>query len=946
MASPVFDYSKGKVVVQHGTIFYSPNCNRAVDIPPQSNHSFDPFKQPRLNASLFKQPVWWLEGWAWQSFIPLAPSFLFTPFESLCAMPRIEEVKLSFLEPSGQVRTEIAFRMPEDDIQAWLREEARIVKLAHLIKLRYGISANPPPKPSSFHFDRPHKSHSIAKRMICVAREWFAIWMGHISYLIAKTEILVPNGEQDRSSPAPDWYNHLLKYPEFNEAWLDGLSLSAACTFDQKTPRAGIIFQWSDAHKHREPIQWFYDHHIPLWFIWSNKEEQAISKDHSLAHLRPPEELVEEALTLLFSTPNVPLAGLVMQRYFRLGDPITNKTVEFLRLQHAPSFVFEFTSKLFLSQEPSLHRFGATADARLSVLKASRDNEIQVAAQAASSFPYHGLLVTVEERGKLYNHYDDFFAARQKRQEEMMKVESAQDRQRRESRAKNPGTINTKMYVWEKTQSSGGLELYKRVKVNKKENEDVYAYYRSHQRLFNAFSNEWDFCEDFCFGPVDDSYESDDEYDDDDGYGDQGCSADFISQPTQSPPLDTPMDVESDPTRLGHHFSRDAVETMSLVYGYVPFMEATDRPSEHEHMGASYRPSEHKWDAILKFLGFVKDLQELDVPELEKRAMMNHFSALVSQKEADRVVAKTFGFLSDLFNFKHVSRPSTNLFIFSSPPSNACQWVLGVDSPVSTLYVCRYIIENPQAHTILTVANRLLDRGIPFRTLLPLHCSPRQSTFVKPYTPKAYRLDNHKFTKADFDVAMLACQSVLTLPQGRAALLRGGIVGRIAMEYLSKDGVLDGPSLEVTVHRVGYLGPSGQGDTKFCDDHLTEDEIAVICGTYSLYIRRISVPLCFLYFLICFTAYAGQVAVRSWFPPPSAWTATRSGCSWLEWTERCEDIYLNIINNIREGKGTPKSHADWISFLQGQKIARALVNNNSSLSQRLMDSVVPVGQCR
>ena len=82
---------------------------------------------------------------------------------------------------------------------------------------------------------------------------------------------------------------------------------------------------------------------------------------------------------------------------------------------------------------------------------------------------------------------------------------------------------------------------------------------------------------------------------------------------------------------------------------------------------------------------------------------------------------------------------------------------------------------------------------------------------------------------------MLACQSVLTSPHGRAALLRGGIVGRIAKEFLSVDGVLDGPSVEVTAHRVGYIGPSGKDDHKFCDDQLTENDIAIICGTYSLY---------------------------------------------------------------------------------------------------------------
>ena len=87
---------------------------------------------------------------------------------------------------------------------------------------------------------------------------------------------------------------------------------------------------------------------------------------------------------------------------------------------------------------------------------------------------------------------------------------------------------------------------------------------------------------------------------------------------------------------------------------------------------------------------------------------------------------------------------------------------------------------------------------------------------------------------------MRACQSVLASPQGRAALLRGGIVGRIAKEYLSKDGVLDGPSVEVTMHRIGYHVPSSNSDIHWCDDELTEDEIAVICGTYSLYTGKSS----------------------------------------------------------------------------------------------------------
>jgi len=355
MAPPAFDYSNGSAVIQNGTIFYSPNCTQPVVIPSRPVYASDPFHQPRLNASLFKQPVWWSQGWAWQSFVPLALSFIFTPFEPLCAMPHIEEVAFSFVGPSGETQRGTRFRMHEDDIQLWVTEEERIAKVAHVIKLRYSIPGNLPPKPLSFHFDHAHKSHPIAKCMICLSLEWFAIWMGYVSYLIAKTTSLVPSGAQDYSSPAPDWYNHLQNMHKFSETWLDGLLLSTVCAFDLGTPQAGIIFQWSEEDRQHESIEWFYDHHIPLWFIWSNKEEQAISNNPSLAYLQPPNELIQEALTLLFAIPNVPLAGLIIQQYFTLGnDPITNQTIEFLCLQYAPSFFFKFTAKRFINQESAL----------------------------------------------------------------------------------------------------------------------------------------------------------------------------------------------------------------------------------------------------------------------------------------------------------------------------------------------------------------------------------------------------------------------------------------------------------------------------------------------------------------------------------------------------------------------------------------------------------------
>ena len=70
-------------------------------------------------------------------------------------------------------------------------------------------------------------------------------------------------------------------------------------------------------------------------------------------------------------------------------------------------------------------------------------------------------------------------------------------------------------------------------------------------------------------------------------------------------------------------------------------------------------------------------------------------------------------------------------------------------------------------------------------------------------------------------------------------MLQGGVVGHIAKEYLSFNGVLVGPSLEVTAHCVGYLGSLDDAGLLYCDDELTENKIAAIWGTYILYTGKL-----------------------------------------------------------------------------------------------------------
>jgi len=68
-------------------------------------------------------------------------------------------------------------------------------------------------------------------------------------------------------------------------------------------------------------------------------------------------------------------------------------------------------------------------------------------------------------------------------------------------------------------------------------------------------------------------------------------------------------------------------------------------------------------------------------------------------------------------------------------------------------------------------------------------------------------------------------------PRGRAALLRGGIVARIAREHIAIDSALLGPSSAVIAHRLGMHVTDPRG-LEFWDDDLTENEIGIICGVH------------------------------------------------------------------------------------------------------------------
>ncbi|KAF8171295.1 hypothetical protein BJ912DRAFT_932899 [Pholiota molesta] len=198
-------------------------------------------------------------------------------------------------------------------------------------------------------------------------------------------------------------------------------------------------------------------------------------------------------------------------------------------------------------------------------------------------------------------------------------------------------------------------------------------------------------------------------------------------------------------------------------------------------------PSAANWQELLKAVGFISNLPALAIDEDNQSSMWHFFSS----HDANRRPSFDFYDLEEenraalkfIVDFKEIQRPTQDLFIFQ---------------PLLRPHFTK-LYDQQGLHTSI------------FRDLA------------------------HPFDVSDFEEAMLQCKSLLSSPRGRAAILMGGIVGRIAKEYISVDAVLHGPSIEITTHRVGYFGPSAGGDRRYCDDELTEHEIAVYAVHTQMY---------------------------------------------------------------------------------------------------------------
>ena len=107
-------------------------------------------------------------------------------------------------------------------------------------------------------------------------------------------------------------------------------------------------------------------------------------------------------------------------------------------------------------------------------------------------------------------------------------------------------------------------------------------------------------------------------------------------------------------------------------------------------------------------------------------------------------------------------------------------WLLAVEKAAVALYIVRM----DSAWTGYEIARSLVHRGIAFHTIRAHACIP--STPIPHAEPTTIRPPGYRFTVDDYRTYSRRREALLLgTPRGRAALLKVGIVWRLAVETLN-----------------------------------------------------------------------------------------------------------------------------------------------------------------
>lgn len=407
-----------------------------------------------------------------------------------------------------------------------------------------------------------------------------------------------------------------------------------------------------------------------------------------------------------------------------------------------------------------------------------------------------------------------------------------------------PGRKGATVFYWERHDS--GFRF--RRQVPRAGVAQLWEEYAPAQRRYDGFTDEWDICTEFDPSAV----HPEDE--DEDDMPETQLATDGTTSSSKCPNIP--------PTTSGFGFSHDRLDMSVWTEensGYQPELSSRmTNTTSHDTIIDIARcrygliidstlrdnPSLPSWDVARRALG--SEAQDTINPHAKNSIRELVGSLLEVANDVVRYPPKAIWDLNKhgdeyLFgrsNFVISLHPEkTNIgticWIESRDlhPSRNAPWRLLVTNPATAIECLR----RRWGPHLVDIAAELCSRGIAFKTCIASERHVAIDQSQPTVLGLGYRLSGYIPLKRDYETYESIRNNFLRTPRARAALLKGGIVWRLARDIVTEAAVLSGPSSEVYHTGGQVICSSGT----LVDDELSDDELNLISGVYKVFTGKL-----------------------------------------------------------------------------------------------------------
>ncbi|KAG6913509.1 hypothetical protein DXG01_006267 [Tephrocybe rancida] len=552
-----------------------------------------------------------------------------------------------------------------------------------------------------------------------------------------------------------------------------------------------------------------------------------------------------------------------------------------------------------------------------------------------------------------------FFAKRDAHNARRLLTETPLDRQACLNRERKPPTVSAKVFVWEPSEANPNEWM--RLPVRKADRKQTLDMYSGKMAWYDSFTNEWDCCGEF--GPPEAM---------DEDFGSplpEAGHQDSLDDPTQEPlmpfqdvgprlltpptqpeqtrdaecytiprfvPLGRPVEASlptQGPSTEADLWQQEVLEILVVYYGYTPplplpadiapTISLVDQKKMVRLLGLSWAHSEPFASSSATVLAkSYLDKIITNVRPSDDQCDLNTSSRL------SVATSRRFPYLRVVSTLGPSPKP---LYMFDFGDISRVPWKLTMTSASDALMVCRLDASLSEYE----VATYLLQRGIPFKTLLPARLAQETPMGPPPPCVLGARLSVTKFSTKDYDSYSNLRTMIVQQPRSCAALLCGGIIWRLCCDTISYDTVLEGPTGWSTVPDANFLARDPKTNQDFVNDALTDVKLSFTSGAYTCYT---GIPTSHIHPL--FKCKGNQTAIRFWHPPIATFDA--GGENYGHWTPYREDGFmrwLDKINNLKHSESSrgPLTTSKWRDLTRGMKESQLIKENLESWSREFIN---------